>query len=238
MTRLRAVAVLACVVSVIVACQSESTTLRTIDEELKLYSDDAAFAEGFNGATCLVSVDIPREGDAAWRAQPAPWQLFTQAQVDQAGIAKMRAEIAKCPADAKIKLQLMYHCNLHSLPGAAADSKGWNQQATTKAMISDLASQSDSRVTKVYLASCGSNSQEDVIALAGTIPGIEYVISVDTTILLAPGNLQGVEYPNPIPTPVKVTVWDKDGDKLVAHKPIECDEDQKFDIATNRCVSR
>ena len=60
MRPLRAAAVVAGLVSVIVACQDQAIQ-RPINEELKLYAVNADIGP-FNGATCLVAIDIPRAG--------------------------------------------------------------------------------------------------------------------------------------------------------------------------------
>ena len=91
--------------------------LRPIKGRQNQFECDVEQVEHFNGAKCLVVVDVTRLGnkEALKRAQagkPPP----SAAELGDLIEAEVRKKIAACPAGEKAKVQLMYHSDPKPLP--------------------------------------------------------------------------------------------------------------------------
>ncbi len=207
----------------------------------------------FNGGGCLVAVDIHAIGNQVmndWlnsyiRDRTIP--MFSLSSIVDAVVAEIRRKIAACPPGSAIKLQLMYHLDPKAsigirpdaLPGAPPSwiPRSWDQKVTAAAVLEELA-KDNPNVTKVYLTSCCSTGEEGPINAAFGIPSVQYVVTVGDVIFLQEGKIAGSLYtdrPTFQPAPVTITVWKRDGDGKTTLAPIECDEDEEFDIMNNTC---
>ena len=203
----------------------------------------------FNGASCLVCIDVFGVGTGLgldWaskhRTNPA-LNPPSDEDIADAIIAKIDAEAAKCPAGAVIKLQLLYHCDPKSIWGRV-DAGGvvereWQLQDSIRAALEKLARRGRPAVGKVYLCSCYSDNDKDLVDGAFKIPSVTHVVTGNDTIELSCGSIAGAVYPTFEPQPVRVMVWIKEGDNQIRLTPNQLvGEGQKFDVPTNTVKDR
>lgn len=220
-----------------------------INEEFNQYSREVNSIPAFNGATCLVCIDVSAIGGVknlewAIRANGDPTvPQWSPSATEAAMIQEINQKIAACPAGANVKLQFMYHLDAkkqyHRDNGIIRQTYAWDQHLSVEAVLQQLAQAGNTRITKVYLTSCDSQSRTSTANAAFGLPKVTHVVTVDNTILLACGEIAGAEYPSFQPQEVKIIVWIKEGDKQIALIPDdEMDEDKKFDINTNTVVPR
>ena len=158
----------------------------------------------------------------------------SQTQVESVANSEFDQKAAGC-AGKPIKLQVLYHCDPKTLIGDPK-SVPWEQFESAIALF-DHVDKSGKAVTKVYLAACDSTSTHpEAIKGALDIRTVKNVITAGGIILLNEGDMDGATYPTFQPTGLDVSIWDKPDKPL--DPPIHCDEDEKFDILTNRCVPR
>lgn len=220
-----------------------------INQELYQYSRSVPTVPVFNGATCLVCIDVSAIGGAEnlnWavsaNGNPTVPQWST-ASTETAIVNEITTKIAACPAGSNVKLQFLYHLdpkNLYQRDGAIIKQNfAWDQGQTVENVLRQLAQAGNNRVTKVYLTSCESQSRTSTVDAAFSLPGVTHVVTVDDIIELECGSIKGASYPTFIPQPVNVIVWEKEGNKQIAKIPEEkVSETEKFDINTNTVVNR
>lgn len=203
----------------------------------------------FNGATCLVVIDVLGVGTAVgfdWVTKhrlnpglPPP----TDHDIADATVAKIISEAAKCPAGSAVKLQLMYHSDPKHVwgldPGGKVIDRPWQIQVSILEALKQIAKSGKPPIAKLYLTGCTSDNDRDLVNEAFKIPGLTHVVTADTTIELIPGAITGATWPAMLPQPVRVSVWIKEGDKqvrLTPKTPISAHD--KFDIPTNSVKDR
>src|ERR1700730_848243 len=220
-----------------------------IDPERKQSPRPIGSLPAFNGASCLVCIDVLGVGTGLgldWaskhRTNPALTPPSDQ-DVADAIVAKIDAEAANCPAGAAIKLQLLYHCDPTPIWGRVDAGKvlerQWQLQDSIRAALAKLASRGRPAVGKVYLCGCFSDNDKDLVDGAFKIPGVTHVVTANETIALSCGSIAGAVYPNFEPQPVLVAVWVKEGDKQIRLTPKEpVGKGDKFDVPTNSVKDR
>jgi hypothetical protein len=231
---------------IMTACNDED---KVINAELNQYSRSVPNVTAFNGATCLVCIDVSSIGGSEnlkWavsaNGNPAIPQ-WTTASIESAMITEINTKIAACPAGSNVKLQFLYHLDpkmlYHRDTSIIKQSFSWNQYLSVETVLRQLAQAGNNRITKVYLTSCESQSRTSTVDAAFSLPGVTHVVTVDDIIELQCGSIAGASYPTFIPQPVNVIVWEKEGNKQVAKIPEnKVSEKQKFDINTNTVVNR
>lgn len=220
----------------------------TIDEELKQYSRSVDAIPAFNGATCEICIDVSAIGErenlrwaGQYKADPTVADL-SNADVEAAILADVNAQIANCPAGSNIKIQFLYHYDAKKLfkkPAAPGGSitRNWDQYESVEAVLAALAN--NQRLTKVYLAGCLSHRRPTTVNAAFQPPKVTHVVTVDACILLECGTIKGAEYPTFQPAPVRIIVWEKEGDRQIAKVPEDpIDDDEQFNIDTNTVTDR
>lgn len=228
-----------------------------VDERRKQYLRRVPSMAPFNGATCLVCVDVWAIGTSvgnswAWShpknpTKPPP----TDADIVAAVLAAIQAEAAKCPAGSNIKLQLMYHSDPKKVWGLGANGKPeqreWNIQQCVQDTLKKLPQLTPPlSVQKIYLTACGSTHHNDVIDEAMKVPGVTHVVTASDTIGLKCGTIEGLAWHGDQPTfqpqGFDVTVWvHENGKQIGLTSPV--DKDKKIDIPSNslkdrRCPTR
>jgi hypothetical protein len=201
----------------------------------------------FNGANCLVCVDVPaivsRES-SAWgsrylrdRTTPA----LTDADLSGAILAALDAEISqKCPTGA-VKVQFLFHYG-----GAYIDSRPFPTKryvsyvALLQQVLQQLAARAGNRITKFYLAGCSSHEYTQLVDAAFSGPGVTHVVTVDSTIALSCGSIEGLGWDEKLnqptfqPDSVRVIVWVREGGKQIAQVPDrEVKPSERFNVVSN-----
>lgn len=220
-----------------------------INAEFNQYSREVENILAFNGATCLVCIDVHAMGmdeNLKWalraNANPAEPQWTTNL-TEAAIIQEINRKIAACPAGSNVKLQFMYHLDskpqYHFVNDTIKHTYNWFQHLSVEAVLQRLAQAGNTQITKVYLTSCSSQSRTSTVNAAFGLTNVTHVVTVDDTILLGCGSIAGAKYPTFEPQEVKIIVWIKEGDKQIAQIPDDAmDEDNKFDIGSNSVVPR
>lgn len=220
-----------------------------LNAEFNQYSREVENIPAFNGATCLVCIDVHTIGmdeNLKWairaNADPAEPQWSTTI-TEAAMIQEINQKIAACPAGSNVKLQFMYHLDdkkqYHRDNGIIRHTFDWSEYLSVESVLQQLAQAGNTRITKVYLTSCSSQSRTSTVNAAFGLPNVTHVVTVDNTILLGCGSIAGAKYPTFEPQEVKVIVWIKEGDKQIAQVPEDAmKEDKKFDIGSNSVVPR
>ena len=237
------------IISVLSGCSGCTEEDKVINEELNQFSRSVPTVPVFNGATCLVCIDVSAIGGAenlTWavnaNGNPSIPQ-WTTVSTEAAILSEITTKIAACPAGSNIKLQFLYHLDSKKLyqrdSGMIKQSFEWNQYLSVETVLRQLAQARNNRIAKVYLTSCESQSRTTTVDAAFSLPGVTHVITVDDIIELQCGTIAGAEYPTFLPKPVNVIVWEKEGNKQIAKIPEnKVTENQKFDITTNTVVIR
>ncbi len=228
------------------SCEEED---RPIDAELNQYSRSVDGVPTFDGATCLVCIDVHGIGgqeNLKWavNANSNPnYPQWTPASTEAAIKAEILTKIGQCPAGSNVKLQFMYHYDPKKQyqrdGGMTKQSYDWSQYRSVEAVLDSLATIPNNRITKVYLTCCSSHLRPSTVNRAFRLPGVTHVVTVDDWIELECGSIKGAVYPTFQPQPVRVIVWEKEGSNQVAKIPNDpMPEDKKFDINTNTVVNR
>lgn len=246
-------AILFSVILFLSGCSESTEEDKVIDQELNQFSRSVATVPVFNGATCLVCIDVTAIGGAEnlnWvlsaNGNPAVAQWSTTA-IETAMINEITTKIAACPAGSNVKLQFLYHLDekpLYQRDGNIIKNNfKWFQYQSVETVLRQLGQAGNNAITKVYLASCVSQSRTSTVDASFSLPGVTHVVTVDDIIELQCGTMAGAGYENHQPTfvpkPVNIIVWEKEGNKQIAKIPKKkVSEKQKFDINTNKVVNR
>jgi hypothetical protein len=202
----------------------------------------------FNGAQCLVCVDVPEIVTKASNDWGARYlrdylvPLLTDTDLVNAILAALDAEISrKCP-EGGISVQFMFH---HS-GGYVEDKPVPRKRRVIHAELVDrvlllLARRpGNNRITKIYLASCTSHEFTELVDDAFSISGVSHVITVDSPIALTCGSIMGLGWDDRKNQPtfadqsVRIIVWIKEGNKQIAQVPDkEVGPDERFNPLTN-----
>jgi len=227
-------------------CEKED---ELINEEYNQYSRDVDKIPTFNGASCLVCIDVHDIGGAenlkwVYRAKDdSTVPQWSTTATEAAIIQEINQKIANCPPGSNVKLQFKYHYDAkkqYHQEGKLINLKyDWYQHKSVEAVLKQLAQAGNTRITKVYLTSCSSHDRTSTANAAFGLPNVTNVVTVNKTILLGCGEIAGAEWPSFQPDGVKVIVWKKEGNKQIAQIPKnEVGKDKKFDIGTNKVVPR
>jgi hypothetical protein len=210
------------------------------------------FTPFFNGADCLVCVDLPATGEEEGRRWLTQYQAdrntpaLSDADLTAAIVRKIREGLDRCPPNTKAKLQFIYHFGGGLVYNAGSPAmRHWRQRNSVRDALHELARADEQRVTKVYLAACSSHEHTDVVAAAFSIDPVTHVVTVDDTIGLQCGVLAGLGWDNLRSqptfelTPIKVIVWEEENGRQIANVPVEpIPADQLFNINTNTAQLR
>ena len=205
----------------------------------------------FNGATCLICLNVPRIGltvDAAYavrvRADPNAAPPSNQ-ELDDAILAAFDLELANCPAGQPVKLQFLYHYSGGTVENTGATKRSWSQRDSVRRVLERIAQRSAPRVAKVYVTACISHEHKDVVNAAFSISTVTHVVTVNTTIYLTCAQMAGGGWDSELhqPTfkeiPIKVIVWEKENGRQVANIPdAEIPADHRFNLHTNAAELR
>jgi hypothetical protein len=202
----------------------------------------------FDGAPCLVCIDISAIATAVntnWavkaNANPATPQ-FSPVMISDSVKTVLANEIAKCPAGSNVKVQFMFHCNpkryYQKSPAGITNNMMIPQSGVVDNVLDSLAAAGNTRVRKVYLASCYSDTKAVTIGKALGLPAITHVVTDNHLILLNCGEIAGTDGSFGADT-VRIMVYQKTGNrvvKIIPNSPLT--DKQKFDIRTNTVVPR
>jgi hypothetical protein len=226
---------------------------KVINAELNQYSRSVPTVPVFNGATCLVCIDVHSIGGTEnmnWLLSANGNPAFPQwnpAAIETAMVNEITTKISACPAGANVKIQFLYHEDTKQLyhrdGNIIKNNFDWNQYQSVENVLRHFGQAGNSRISKVYLTSCESQLRTSTVDAAFSLPAVTHVVTVDDIIELQCGTIAGAGYVNHQPTfrpnPVNIIVWEKEGNKQIAKIPEKkVSEKQKFDINTNSVVNR
>ena len=103
------------------------------------YTQEVEEYQHFNGATCLVIVDLTNFGNAlalkeVMAGRPGP----TDDELGDAIEKEIRRQITKCPSGSDVKVQLMYHATAKTLPEKRGKNRMWKMQNPIKKTLKNL----------------------------------------------------------------------------------------------------
>lgn len=211
------------------------TTLRPLEGIPNQYEEDVESFQHFNGATCLVIVDVTALGQGhalreVMAGRPGP----TDAQLGDLIEAEIRRQIQACPQGANAKVQLLYHATPKPLPVGKAKSRDWQMQDSIRHALRKFQQNNEPRFKKLFLCGCHSHQNDrDLVAEAFKIPSIERVVTFWEIIFLTPGRVGGADlgFRN---RPLHIYVWKKDAQgRQIAEKPARpIEADEELDLGT------
>jgi hypothetical protein len=251
---------LVCAIALTTSCEDEkkgkpippgATGDTVINRELNQYARIVDSLPHFNGASCLICVDVHRlsnEANLQWSSKanndPSYPQWDPAASVT-AIVNDINTRLAACPAGSNAKIQFLYHQDPKPALVRGANGKvSWDPGATLEAelvesVLQSLAQAADVRIKKIYLTSCSSHGRPSTVNSAFGIASVTNVVTVDDVIVLDCGNIKGATYPYMFPNPVNVILWIRQGNNQVALTPErKVAEDELFDINTNTIKPR
>jgi len=199
------------------------------------YTQEVEEYQHFNGATCLVIVDLTNFGNAlalkeVMAGRPGP----TDDELGDAIEKEIRRQITKCPTGSDVKVQLLYHATAKTLPEKRGKNRMWKMQNSIKKTLKNFQANNEPRFKKLFL--CGCNSQQDdldLVSEAFKIPSIVNVVTFWDIIYLNPGRVSGANLGYQ-PQELSIYVWSKDAQgKQIAKKPkTPIDDDEELDLNT------
>jgi hypothetical protein len=222
-----------------------------LDGPYEQYQAEVDAYQHFNGATCLVIVDVFSFGSAyALQEIQAGRQAPSDDVLGDALEQEIRRKIAACPAGSNAKVQLLYHEDSKPIQTGQGKTRQWQIQNSIRRALRKFQQNNEPRFKKLFLCGCESQKDLDLVDAAFHVPSIEHVVTFDEIIFLPPGKVSGANT-NFQEKPLHINVWHKDpqGRQIVERpsSPIKGDEELDFDTlyvekksaaSTTRCPTQ